>query len=271
MSKFNLSAFGADLSRGDLVIMARVAETAERYEDMCAIIKSLITLDASLSVEERNLLSVAYKNVVGTRRSSWRTINSEAHPDAEEKALIEVYRTEIEKELNTICLEVIGLLTDHLIPKVTGKKDESEVFFLKMAGDYYRYLAEFQTENGKNAAKFYEQALVVAKENLHETHPTRLGLSLNYSVCHYEILKDPNKACQLAKEAFDDAIQKLDSLDDASYKDSTLIMQLLRDNLTLWTSENTEEANAEDAPDGDAAETADAQNDDEAEAETTET
>jgi hypothetical protein len=268
MSKFNLSAFGADLSRGDLVIMARVAETAERYEDMCAIIKSLITLDASLSVEERNLLSVAYKNVVGTRRSSWRTINSEAHPDAEEKALIEVYRAEIEKELDTICLEVIGLLTDHLIPKVTDKKDESEVFFLKMAGDYYRYLAEFQPDNGKNAAKFYDQALVVAKENLHETHPTRLGLSLNYSVCHYEILKDPNKACQLAKEAFDDAIQKLDSLDDASYKDSTLIMQLLRDNLTLWTSENTEEAPADadgDAPSGDADASAD-KTDDAAEA-----
>jgi hypothetical protein len=55
-------------------------------------------------------------------------------------------------------------------------------------------------------------------------------------VCFYEILKDKNKACELAKTAFDQAISKLDKLDEASYKDSTLIMQLLRDNLTLWTS-----------------------------------
>ena len=57
-----------------------------------------------------------------------------------------------------------------------------------------------------------------------------------YSVFHYEIQNDPEKACQLAKKAFDDAIAELDTLSEESYKDSTLIMQLLRDNLTLWTS-----------------------------------
>jgi hypothetical protein len=57
-------------------------------------------------------------------------------------------------------------------------------------------------------------------------------------VCYYEILKDKEKACDLAKTAFDQAISKLDQLSEESYKDSTLIMQLLRDNLTLWTSEN---------------------------------
>jgi len=75
------------------------------------------------------------------------------------------------------------------------------------------------------------------KKKLTPTHPIRLGLALNYSVCFYEILKDKQKACDLAKTAFDQAISKLDKLDEASYKDSTLIMQLLRDNLTLWTSE----------------------------------
>jgi len=122
--------------------------------------------------------------------------------------------------------------------------DESEVFYQKMAADYYRYLSEFKdsdgdkpAEEGVKATKHYEAAYNIAKEKLAETHPTRLGLALNYSVCYYEILKQPEKACELAKEAFDAAIQKLDSLTDESYKDSTLIMQLLRDNLTLWTSE----------------------------------
>jgi hypothetical protein len=112
-----------------------------------------------------------------------------------------------------------------------------------MAGDYYRYLAEGAEEeengkesNSKKAAEFYKRAFGIAKEALEATHPIRLGLALNYSVCHYEILKDKNKACELAKDAFDTAISKLDSLQEADYKDSTLIMQLLRDNLTLWTS-----------------------------------
>jgi 14-3-3 protein epsilon len=59
---------------------------------------------------------------------------------------------------------------------------------------------------------------------------------LNFSVFYYEILNSPDRACHLAKQAFDDAIAELDSLSEESYRDSTLIMQLLRDNLTLWTS-----------------------------------
>ena len=74
-------------------------------------------------------------------------------------------------------------------------------------------------------------------ENLISTDPIRLGLALNYSVFHYEIRSKPSEACTLAKKAFDEAIVELDSLAEESYKDSTLIMQLLRDNLTLWTAD----------------------------------
>ncbi|KAI5292428.1 hypothetical protein KEM56_006290, partial [Ascosphaera pollenicola] len=76
----------------------------------------------------------------------------------------------------------------------------------------------------------------VAQTELTPTHPIRLGLALNFSVFYYEILNSPDRACHLAKQAFDDAIAELDSLSEESYRDSTLIMQLLRDNLTLWTS-----------------------------------
>merc|ERR1712113_574750 len=143
------------------------------------------------------------------------------------------------EELESICKQVLSLLTDHLCKNVKGNGDETEVFYLKMCGDYYRYMSEFKNDdqNKLKAEEFYKKAMDVAEENLNETHPTRLGLALNFSVCYYEILKQPEKACELAKEAFDSAIEKLDTLNDASYKDSTLIMQLLRDNLTLWTSE----------------------------------
>ena len=76
-----------------------------------------------------------------------------------------------------------------------------------------------------------------AARKLPPTSPIRLGLFLNYSVFYYELRGDPEKACELAKQAFDNAIAELDQLNEDSYKDSTLIMQLLRDNLTLWTSE----------------------------------
>lgn len=109
-------------------------------------------------------------------------------------------------------------------------------------GDYHRYLAEFLTgaarsDSAKEAHEAYKTATDVAQTELAPTHPIRLGLALNFSVFYYEILNSPDRACHLAKQAFDDAIAELDTLSEESYKDSTLIMQLLRDNLTLWTSD----------------------------------
>ena len=73
---------------------------------------------------------------------------------------------------------------------------------------------------------------------LKPTNPIRLGLALNFSVFYYEIMEKQELACKLAKDAFDDAIAQLDNLKEDQYKDATLIMQLIRDNLTLWTSED---------------------------------
>ena len=108
-------------------------------------------------------------------------------------------------------------------------------------GDYYRYKAEFtvgedRKKAANNASDAYEEAVTCAGD-LPKTHPIRLGLALNFSVFHYEIKSDPKEACAIAKQAFDDAISELDQLQEDQYKDSTLIMQLLRDNLTLWTSD----------------------------------
>jgi len=113
---------------------------------------------------------------------------------------------------------------------------------LSRKGDYHRYLAEFATGNDRkeaaeNSLLAYKSASDTANSELPTTHPIRLGLALNFSVFYYEILNSPDRACRLAKAAFDDAIAELDTLSEESYKDSTLIMQLLRDNLTLWTSD----------------------------------
>eukprot|EP00999_Lentomonas_sp_LEN2_P000202 NODE_1197_length_958_cov_249.428400_g1152_i0.p1 GENE.NODE_1197_length_958_cov_249.428400_g1152_i0~~NODE_1197_length_958_cov_249.428400_g1152_i0.p1 ORF type:complete len:127 (+),score=33.90 NODE_1197_length_958_cov_249.428400_g1152_i0:498-878(+) len=125
-----------------------------------------------------------------------------------------------------------------------------------MKGDYHRYHAEVtQTHDGgkggdsekDKALQAYQEAQKEA-EQLKSTHPIRLGLALNFSVFYYEIRRDTEKGCQLAKKAFDEAVTDLDGLEDADYKESTLIMQLLRDNLTLWTeSDGGDGTKVEDA------------------------
>eukprot|EP00850_Spirogloea_muscicola_P006375 SM000030S11384 [mRNA] locus=s30:451279:451928:+ [translate_table: standard] len=97
----------------------------------------------------------------------------------------------------------------------------------------------------------------IAVVDLAPTHPIRLGLALNFSVFYYEILNSPDRACTLAKQAFDEAIAELDTLGEESYKDSTLIMQLLRDNLTLWTSDMQEDTGEDKANDAEKGEDAD--------------
>lgn len=96
-------------------------------------------------------------------------------------------------------------------------------------------------ESSDQSLLAYKTATDIAA-GLPPTHPIRLGLALNFSVFYYEILNSSERACKLAKAAFDDAIAELDTLSEDSYKDSTLIMQLLRDNLTLWTQEMPNEA-----------------------------
>ncbi|KAF6020118.1 hypothetical protein EB796_021560 [Bugula neritina] len=232
--------------RDDNVYLAKLAEQAERYDEMVESMKKVAILDQELTVEERNLLSVAYKNVIGARRASWRILSSmeqkEEAKGAEQSklTLLNDYRVHIEKELADICQDILDIIEKHLL--VSAASGESRVFYNKMKGDYYRYKAEFAKGNSRKEAAesslvAYKTANDIAAESLPPTNPIRLGLALNFSVFYYEILNSPDRACRLAKAAFDDAIAELDTLNEESYKDSTLIMQLLRDNLTLWTSD----------------------------------
>ena len=233
-----------------LVYHAKLAEQAECYEDMVRIMKEVVSQATELSVDQRNLLSVGYKNVVGSRRTAWRTISAleakeESRKNIKRAELARSFRLKIEVELNAKCQEVLDLITFILANK--RNSTESRVFFLKMQGDYYRYMAEYQTA-GANKAKYgttatdnaqraYQQALELASSEMPSTHPIRLGLALNFSVFYYEVKEQPTEACTMARTAFEQAIAELDNLDEDQYKDSTTIMQLIRDNLTLWTSE----------------------------------
>jgi 14-3-3 protein epsilon len=240
------------MDRDSLVYKAKLAEQAERFDEMVADMKEVAKQPQELTVEERNLLSVAYKNVIGSRRASWRVVTSiEQKGDADKMSIIKDYKAKIEAELVDICNDILGIIEESLIPNSTS--EEAKVFYYKMKGDYHRYLSEFQTGAARKASASaaldaYQAASGIASADLPPTHPIRLGLALNFSVFYYEILNSPDRACHIAKQAFDDAIAELDTLSEESYKDSTLIMQLLRDNLTLWTSDQS--AEAEPAADG---------------------
>merc|ERR1712188_133563 len=233
------------MPRDQDVYFAKLAEQAERYDEMADHMEKVGKLPDELSVEERNLLSVAYKNAVGSRRAAWRIITSveqkeKSKGNEEQAKYAKEYCQKVEGELQKICDTIIALLESNLIPKASN--GESKVFYQKMKADYYRYIAEFSTGDAKskaaeNARLAYQEASNVAEKDLAVTHPIRLGLALNYSVFQYEVLSNPEEACKMARTAFEDAIAELDNVAEDSYKDSTLIMQLLRDNLTLWTSD----------------------------------
>jgi len=236
-------------SREDCIYTARLAEQAERYDEMAEAMKKVAQLDTELSVEERNLLSVAYKNVVGSRRASLRIISSieqkeESRGKEDNLRKAREYKKKVEKELTEICNDILTVLDKNLIEH--SSTSESKVFYYKMKGDYHRYLAEStsgepRSQAAEKALEAYKAASEISQELL-PTNPIRLGLALNFSVFYYEIMNSPENAISLAKHAFDEAIEKLEHLTDESYKDSTLIMQLLRDNITLWTSSTEDDA-----------------------------
>ncbi|GJR85661.1 14-3-3-like protein [Tanacetum coccineum] len=228
--------------------------------DMVEAMNSVAKLGVELTAEERNLLSVGYKNVLGAKRASWRILSvikskEEANGEMQHVALAKESLKRVEDELTSKCNEILLTIDDYLLP--SSKTGEAAVFYHKMVIITNRYLcAEFKSDAEREEAtsqslKAYEAATAIAETDLPPTNPIRLGLALNFSVFYYEIIANKKitilkAACNMAKQAFEDAAAELDSLDKKSYQDSSLIMRLIGDNLTLWTPDPAEDEAAED-------------------------
>merc|ERR1712194_476278 len=135
-------------SRAQNVYFAKLAEQAERYDEMAEYMEKVGQGGEELSVEERNLLSVAYKNAVGSRRAAWRIITSveqkeKTKGNEEQAKFAKEYCAKVEAELQKICDTILKLLDNNLISKEAS--GESQVFYQKMKADYYRYIAEFSS------------------------------------------------------------------------------------------------------------------------------
>jgi 14-3-3 protein epsilon len=136
---------------------------------------------------------------------------------------------------------ILSSIDNHLLKKATDT--EAKVFYNKMKGDYNRYIAEYAQSDLKqkvseNASQAYKSASDLSKE-LSPTHPIGLGLALNYSVFFYEVLEDHKKACQIAKETLDAVAPLLENAEDnEDLADSVSIVNLLKENLEMWSIEN---------------------------------
>jgi 14-3-3 protein epsilon len=247
-----MSSSSKELTREELVYLAKLYERAERYPDMVKTINKFVELDPKLKREERNILSAGYKNIISDKRASWRLLNSmekkESKKNSPQVENIKTVKNSVEKDLTNIIDEVETIIDKYLIPNAIDI--ENKVYYLKLKGDYFRYKCEFAigkefTEACTKAEKIYEEANELANK-IPISNSTRLGLALNYSVFFYEIKGLKEEACKIAKNAFDEAMKYLDVLEKSKPKDTILIIQLLKENLILWSNEmndNDEEEN----------------------------
>jgi len=134
-------------------------------------------------------------------------------------------------------MDIVATVKDQCMPKATDP--ESKAFFLKMVGDYYRYVAESAsvdklTEVKEGALNYYNQASQAAEKDLGACNPIRLGLALNFSVFYFEVMSEQKKACELGENALQAALDKIDDCDEETFRDAKSIIELLKENLSLW-------------------------------------
>jgi 14-3-3 protein epsilon len=225
------------------IFLTRVAEQAERFEDMVTFLEDAISLKKGedFTIDERNLLSVGFKNLIGSQRGAIRTIGAiEQNPKYQKFGdALAAYKKKIEKELFDQCMKIVNIVKNKCFSLASD--DESKAFFYKMIGDYYRYVAESahdatldQVKSG--ALEGYNNAEKYSK-SLNACNPIRLGLALNFSVFHYEVMNDHKKACELGELALTEALEKIDDVDEETFRDAKSIIELLKENLSLWKEE----------------------------------
>ena len=229
------------------VYLAMLAEQCNRFEEMVQFLEDMVkTRDKDLSSDERNLLSIAYKNSITSLRTALRTIM--AYESKEKKKensnflpYIQEYKKKVESELVKACERVLQSIDGNLLSKASDS--EAKVFYIKMKGDYNRYIAEsvegdLKDKVGKDALSAYQEASDNAKD-LPVLNPISLGLALNFSVFHYEVMNDHETAIKVASDAYDKASKELPNIDEDAEenRDAVSIINLLKENLDMWKSE----------------------------------
>jgi 14-3-3 protein epsilon len=231
-----------------LVFQLKVAEQAERYDDMVLLVKQIITHHTALTEEERNLLSSAYKNSVSKRRISFRTLTAieekEEIKSSSRAKYIKELKAKIEEEVGKYSEELSYMIDNQLIS--AAESIEAKAFYIKMKADFTRYYCECLTgprlkEQAEMAKEEYETCRLLCRDKFNATSPYRLGLYLNYSVFCFEIMKDNALACKIAKECYEEANSAVESAEGEEYNIAKNVMQMIKDNLDSWQVSKTAE------------------------------
>lgn len=221
-------------------------ELIDEQQENINLMKKVCELNPALNSEERNILNIAYKNAVSSRRKAISTVSAflkDEETREERRIKLSEFRDVLLKEMREICLDLISLIDESLLP--ASNEPEQRVYFEKMKGDYYRYICENKEGDidgiVEKARQCYQAGLDIARTELNSTNPTFLGLVLNYSVFLYEIMDHKNEAIDLSQKTFADTVDLVDNNDDATYSETTMILLLLHTNHNNWISERDNE------------------------------
>ena len=234
-----------NLSKEEYVILARMCEQTERFQDMFEFTKRFLAKSNELDSDERQIFANAFKIKTSHLRAELRGLvsieqNLIVEKNEDKSEIIKQIKSSLVKELIETCQEVLNF---------SEKWSNSEnlntyIFYLKLRADFSRYLIEFSNDFSQRGIwvnkteDLYQSALILAKDKLSPIDSLHLTLILNASVFYFENSNQPGKAILMLQNAIKNAVSKALGLKQTDFKECSAILQLMRDNITLWTSDN---------------------------------
>lgn len=226
---------------------AKLADQAQRYEDLRLYITKITRAEIEISLDERNLFYTAFRNCICARRNAWNPVSvleeKEKHKvETWRVQVLKNYRDRLESEIREICNEVIDIIDTCRLR--FSSNIEERVFYLKMKGDSYRYLAEIDTKdeietpaesNSSKSFEAYETATELALNVLKPANPVRLGVALNFAVLYYEVFHTSGRAINLATTAMEEGKAGLEDLNSVDSAEASIIIKLLDENIKHWS------------------------------------
>lgn len=231
-----------NLAAEDTLAFAKHAQAQERFEDMRkSMLHYVAVVGRQLTREERTMLALSYQNTTRLIRNAL-----EAQKDGGFTPETDAYMNYLCTQLHVNIDELCHVGKNILLPKAKADGEpEMLTYYFKMAGDYYRYLCDWdlgkdmgegKTENVEKAKGFYTNAMKSA-DTLPISEPARLGTVLNFGVFTKEHLEGKTVALEMMKPIYEECYKLLETCDDETFKKSSVILSLMQDNCTLWENE----------------------------------
>ena len=234
-----------DIEQEKILLKAKIFIEANDYSRSCKLIESYIkNLKRDLTIDERNTFTISFHNLINEKFDKWRKLNKIINKEQlretdEELIFLDLnIKKNLEDDIKNICEKVISIIDNYLLKKYDTY--ESQIIYLKTKGDYYRIqysILENSNIEFKNYAKNCYKNAYESSKKLSDTNTYKLSFILSYGVFYYEFLNEPTTSINLVKSAYNDAITKIDSLNDRMYKESTRILKLMKKNMELWERE----------------------------------